>query len=240
MFKISNRVAQSIENQTNAQDEFNKGLEEATLIGEVFQADIFGKKLIEPVQSFGDFLKGDILPQLGNSFKTFFDEILIRGKLSFDTLGKSILNTFASVLANQATTGVLALLGDKEAQAKGNLFSKVGKLLGIGGTAAKLAGVGAGTAATGGTAALATGTAATGGLLLPILGGIAAGALVASLFKKKQPAQPQPAFTTSNAISTSSSSNVDFGNGRVVFEISGVNLVGVLNRAGAKLQRFGP
>jgi hypothetical protein len=75
--------------------------------------------------------------------------------------------------------------------------------------------------------------------LLPILGGIAAVAGIASLFKKRK-AEPQPAFTTSNAISTSSSSNVDFGNGRVVFEISGVNLVGVLNRAGAKLQRFGP
>jgi hypothetical protein len=278
LLKISNSVAQSIENQTNAQDEFNKGLEEATLIGEKFQADIFGKKLIEPVQSFGDFVKGDILPQLGSSFKTFFDEILMRGEWSFAALGKSILNTFASVLANQATTGVLALLGDKEAQAKGNVFSTVAKelgiagkggkgggilgLLGIGGagaaagavTAGSLSGVAAttggvilgapiaaaGTAGLGTAGAAAGATAASGGLLLPILGGIAAGALVASLFKKKQPAQPQPAFTTSNAISTSSSSNVDFGNGRVVFEISGVNLVGVLNRAGAKLQRFGP
>jgi hypothetical protein len=195
------------------------------------------QRLIEPVQSFGDYLKGDILPQLGSSFKTFFDEILIRGKLSFDTLGKSILNTFASVLANQATTGVLALLGDKEAQSKGNLFSKVGKLLGIGGG---LVGKGGGEVVKEGSKVALGGFAKILGTALPILGGIAAVAGIASLFKKKQPAQPTPAFTTSNAISTSSSSNVDFGNGRVVFEISGVNLVGVLNRAGAKLQRFGP
>jgi hypothetical protein len=30
------------------------------------------------------------------------------------------------------------------------------------------------------------------------------------------------------------------GGGVVVFEISGTNLIGVLNRAGAKLTRFGP
>ena len=121
----------------------------------------------------------------------------------------------------------------------GGLFAKKAIAGGVAAGAVGTAAV-AGTAGAGTAGALATGTAATGGLLLPILGGIAAGALVASLFKKKQPAQPQPAFTTSNAISTSSSSNVDFGNGRVVFEISGPNLVGVLNRAGAKLQRFGP
>lgn len=212
------------------------------LIG--FPSDI-NTKLAAPLNN----LKLNILPQLQGSFQTFFDDVLMRGKLSFDTLGKSILNTFASVLANQATTGILALLGDKDSKEKGNIFATVLKgskkgggllaLLGIGGKVAAGAGATGGAAATGGTAALATGTAATGGLLLPILGGIAAVAGIASLFKKRK-AEPQPAFTTSNAISTSSSSNVDFGNGRVVFEISGVNLVGVLNRAGAKLQRFGP
>ena len=189
----------------------------------------FNTRLIEPVQSFSDYLKGDILPQLGSSFKTFFDEILIRGNLSFAALGKSILATFASVLASEATQGVISLLsgGSQVAGRKGGgLFKAIGGLFGAGATAA----------GSGGTAA--AGTAATGGLLLPILGGIAAGALLTSLFKKKTPA-PQPAYSTSSA-STSSASAVDFGGGRVVFEISGVNLVGVLNRAGAKLQRFGP
>lgn len=178
-----------------------------------------------------DNLKLNLLPQLQGSFQTFFDEILIRGKLSFDALGKSILNTFASVLANQATTGVLALLGDKDSKAKGNIFATGAKFLGglLGGGGGK----GGGEVATKGLGKIL-------GTALPFAGIALAGAsILGGLFKKKS-VEPTPAFTTSNAISTSSSSNVDFGNGRVVFEISGVNLVGVLNRAGAKLQRFGP
>lgn len=50
-----------------------------------------------------------------------------------------------------------------------------------------------------------------------------------------------PVPQASSTISTSAAGSAqDFGGGRVVFEISGTNLVGVLNRAGAKLQRFGP
>jgi hypothetical protein len=146
-------------------------------------------------------------------------------------LGKSILNTFASVLASEATNGILGLLsGGAGATGKkggGGLFKAIGGLFGGG---AALAG--------GGSSTAVAGTAATGGALLPILAGVGAIAGIASLFKKKQPA-PQPAYSTSTA-STSSASSVDFGGGRVVFEISGPNLVGVLNRAGAKLQRFGP
>jgi hypothetical protein len=224
LLKISNSVAQSIEKEALAQDAFNKGLEEATLITEKFQSEIFGKSIAAPLEN----LSTSILPQLRTSFQSFFDDILMRGKLSFDSLGKAIANTFASVLANQATTGVLALLGDKESKAKGNIFSSVGKLLGIGGK--------------GGGEGLATkGIGKLLGTVVPIAGiALGAASILGGIFKKKQPIQPQPSFTTSNAISTSSSSNVDFGNGRVVFEISGVNLVGVLNRAGAKLQRFGP
>ena len=48
---------------------------------------------------------------------------------------------------------------------------------------------------------------------------------------------PQASSTIS---SSAAGSAQDFGGGRVVFEISGTNLIGVLNRAGAKLQRFGP
>jgi hypothetical protein len=49
-----------------------------------------------------------------------------------------------------------------------------------------------------------------------------------------------PTPKSSASISTSAAGSAqDFGGGRVVFEISGTNLVGVLNRAGAKLQRFG-
>jgi hypothetical protein len=121
--------------------------------------------------------------------------------------------------------------GDKKDDSKGKgLIGIVGSLLKIGGGKAALAG---GTAATGGTAALAAGTAATGGALLPILAGVAAVAGIASLFKKKQQA---PIPQASSTISTSAAGSAqDFGGGRVVFEISGTNLIGVLNRAGAKL-----
>jgi hypothetical protein len=233
ILKISNSVAQAIEKESQKQDEFNKGLEEAVLITERFQSEIFGQKLAAPVEN----LTTNILPQLQTSFQTFFDDILMHGKLSFESLGKSILNTFASVLASEATQGVLNLLGSKGGKTEkgGGLLGGIGTLLGIGG---KVAGAVGGTAATGGTAALATGTAATGGALLPILAGVAAVASIASLFKKKKQA---PIPQASSTISTSAAGSAqDFGGGRVVFEISGTNLIGVLNRAGAKLQRFGP
>jgi len=127
----------------------------------------------------------------------------------------------------------LALLGDKSSQAKGNIFGTAFKALGLFGGKAL-----AGTAATSGTAATLAPAAATGGALIPILAGVAAVAGIATLFKKKQ--TPLPAQQTNSYSSAAISSNSDFGGGRVVFEISGTNLIGVLNRAGAKLQRFGP
>jgi hypothetical protein len=195
--------------------------------------------LLTPFQNLNLYIKDNILPQLSTSFKTFFDDLLMNGKLSFDTLGQAIKNTFLSVLASEATKGVMSLLsgGDKKDGSKSKgLIGIVGSLLKIGGGKAALAGGTA--AASGGTAALATGTAATGGALLPILAGVAAVAGIASLFKKKQQA---PIPQASSTISTSAAGSAqDFGGGRVVFEISGTNLIGVLNRAGAKLQRFGP
>jgi hypothetical protein len=207
--------------------------------------------LLTPFQGLSLYIKDNILPQLSTSFKTFFDDLLMNGKLSFDTLGQAIKNTFLSVLASEATKGVMSLLvggGKGENGKAGGLISGVAALVGgkgkgggllksIGG----LFGAGAGVAgATGGGAAgaAAAGTAATGGALIPILAGVAAVAGIASLFKKKQQA---PIPQASSTISTSAAgSSQDFGGGRVVFEISGTNLIGVLNRAGAKLQRFGP
>jgi hypothetical protein len=193
--------------------------------------------LLTPFQNLNFYIKDNILPQLGSSFKTFFDDLLMNGKLSFDTLGQAIKNTFLSVLASEATKGVMSLLsgGDKKDDSKGKgLIGIVGSLLKIGGKKAA-----ASTALTsGGAGALVTKTAATGGALLPILAGVAAVAGIASLFKKKQQA---PIPQASSTISTSAAGSAqDFGGGRVVFEISGTNLIGVLNRAGAKLQRFGP
>ena len=222
------------------------------------------KSLLTPFQNLKLVLQSEILPQLGSSFKTFFDDILMNGKLSFETLGQAIKNTFLSVLASEATKGVMSLLssGSKEDK-KGvtPLISGIATLLGIGAKAAiapvavaavaapvAVAGtaavVGTTAAVAGGTAAVAGGTAATLGTaaaaspLLPILAGIAAVALIANLFKKKKQA---PIPQASSTISTSAAGSAqDFGGGRVIFEISGTNLIGVLNRAGAKLQRFGP
>jgi hypothetical protein len=203
-----------------------------------------GNQLKGGLTEWQTYVNNDLLPKLQTNFETFFNNILMNGKLSFDSLGKALLNTLLSVIASDAARQVTSLLsissGKDFTQSKksggGGLLGGIGTLLGIGG---KVAGsVGGTAAASGGTAALATGTAATGGALLPILAGVAAVASIASLFKKKKQAPiPQPSSTISTSAAGSAQ---DFGGGRVVFEISGTNLIGVLNRAGAKLQRFGP
>lgn len=191
-------------------------------------ADIEVSKLIPtgnlytPFEIFKETIQYDILPQLQSSFTTFFDDILTKGKLSFESLGKAIINTFASVVASEASQSLVNLLGAKGGKSEGKGGGLIGGLLGLLGK--------------GGGAAAGAGTAASGGLLLPILGGIAAGALIASLFKKKQ--APVPAVATSVSSSSSGAGVQHLGDGRVVFEISGVNLIGVLNRAGASLARY--
>lgn len=181
--------------------------------------------LISPFQQLNDYIGTQVFPQLQSGFDNFFTDILEKGSFSFAKLGSAILKTFTSVLASEATKGVLSLLNPAQTSLQkggGGLFGILGGLLGGGG----------GAAASGGT--VAAGTAASGGLLLPILGGLAAGGLIASLFKKKS--EPTPAFTTTSTVSSVASN--DFNGGSVVFQISGTNLIGVLNRAGAKLARF--
>ena len=222
------------------------------------------ESFLTPFQNLSLIVEKEILPQLSTTFQTFFDDILMNGKLSFETLGQAIKKTFLSVLSNEATKGLLSLLstGSKEDKKSGTpLITGIATLLGIGAKAAiapvavaavaapvAVAGtaavVGTTAAVAGGTAAVAGGTAAAlapaaaASPLLPILAGIAAVALIANLFKKKKQA---PIPQASSTISTSAAGSAqDFGGGRVIFEISGTNLIGVLNRAGAKLQRFGP
>jgi uncharacterized radical SAM superfamily protein len=229
--------------------------------GPVISKD-FGNSLKIGLNDWQLYVNEQLLPKLQSNFETFFNNILMNGKLSFDSLGKALLNTLFSVIASDAARQVTSLLKissgkdftDSKKTGGGGLLGGIGTLLGIGAKAAPVAKaapsiasiaattggfLGTGAALTGGTtAALATGTAATGGLLLPILAGVTAIAGIASLFKKKQQA---PIPQASSTISTSAAgSSQDFGGGRVVFEISGTNLIGVLNRAGAKLQRFGP
>jgi hypothetical protein len=221
------------------EDELNLAVREAETAAKAI-VDKFAPisvPLLTPFQKLNLYIQESIVPQLSSSFKTFFDDLLMNGRLSFDALGQAIKNTFLSVLSSEATKGVLSLLsgGDKKEGGKGSgLIGAVGSLLKIGGKKAVET-----TASTGATSAvLGSSTVATGGALLPILAGVAAVAGIASLFKKKPKDAPLP--QASSTISTSAAGSAqDFGGGRVVFEISGTNLVGVLNRAGAKLQRFG-
>ena len=226
------------------------GVKVATALAEglATSAPVIAKNINKPLKQgltdWQSYVNTQLLPQLETNFKTFFDNVLMNGKFSFDSLGKALLNTLLSIIASDAAKQVTNLLSFSEKgvakKDAGGIFSVVGKLLKIGGgkaAAGAVAGTAATGAATGGTAALAGGTAATGGALLPILAGVASVAGIASLFKKKDKA---PTPQSSAAISTSAASSfTDFGGGRVVFEISGTNLIGVLNRAGAKLQRYG-
>lgn len=199
-----------------------------------------GQQLYTPFQILQDNIKFDLLPQLGSSFKTFFDDILMNGNFSFAALGQAIKNTFLSVLASEATQGVLNLLGSKGGKTEkgGGLIAGIAGLFGASKKAAPLADIAKSTGGILGSAATLTAPVAAASPLLPILAGVAAIAGIASLFKKKQQA---PIPQASSTISTSAAGSAqDFGGGRVVFEISGTNLIGVLNRAGAKLQRFGP
>ena len=208
-------------------------------------AKTIGNSLKLPLTDFQIYVNEQLLPKLQTNFETFFNDILMKGELSFDSLGQAIKalgeaikNTFLSVLASEATQGVLNLLKTSSGKdftdsKKGAtpLISGIGTILGIGKKVAPVV-----TSAATTTASLAPVAAASP--LLPILAGVAAIAGIASLFKKKQQA---PIPQASSTISTSAAGSAqDFGGGRVVFEISGTNLIGVLNRAGAKLQRFGP
>ena len=207
----------------------------------------FGNTLKLGLTDFQIYVNEQLLPKLQTNFETFFNDILMNGKLSFDSLGKALLNTLLSVIASDAARQVTSLLSissgkdftDSKKGKTGGLISSVIGLIGAGKKAAPLAGIAASTGGILGSAATLTApVAASGGALLPILAGVAAIAGIASLFKKKQQA---PIPQASSTISTSAAGSAqDFGGGRVIFEISGTNLIGVLNRAGAKLQRFGP
>lgn len=182
------------------------------------------QRLISPFQQLNDYIGTQVFPQLQSGFENFFNDILEKGSFSFGALGQAILKTFTSVLASEATKGILGLLNPAQTSLQKGGKGLFGLLAGLGGAKAGAT-----------SAAAAAGAGATGGLLLPILGGIAAGGLIASLFKKKP--EPKPAFNSYSNTSSNIGSD-SFTSGSVVFQISGANLIGVLNRAGQRLERF--
>jgi hypothetical protein len=166
--------------------------------------------------------------------------------IEFNNSAKNIItNSIQSTFAQLGTAigeslvnggNVLKAVGETILQGLSNFLSEMGNALIKYGTLAVLKGKLDIAILTGGPVAIAAGLAAIGaGVALKA----AAGALGAVANKNKNN-NSVPTPQASSTISTSAAGSAqDFGGGRVVFEISGTNLVGVLNRAGAKLQRFG-
>ena len=162
-------------------------------------------------------------------------------KNASELIENSIAETFGNLgtaIGQALATGgnVLTAIGQTILQSLSGFLSDMGGLLIKYGTLAVLKGKLDLAILTGGPVAIGAGLAAIGvGVALK-----AAGGALGAVANKNQGKNSVPTPQTSSAISTSAAgSSQDFGGGRVVFEISGTNLIGVLNRAGAKLTRFG-
>jgi hypothetical protein len=227
LLKISNKVTQGIEKEAQAQKDFNDGLEKATIIGEQFNTEIFQKKLKKVNQALIEF-----------------------NAAANDIIQNSIINTFnnlGTAIGEALATGgnVLKAIGNTILQGLAGFLSEMGSLLIKYGTLAVLKGKLDIAILTGGPIAIGAGLAAiAAGIALK-----AAGGAIGSLASKgsgggggsSRGAASVPVPQGSASISTSAAGSAqDFGSGAVVFEISGANLIGVLNRAGAKLTRYGP
>jgi hypothetical protein len=168
-----------------------------------------------------------------------------------DIIQNSIINTFENLgtaIGESLATGgnVLKAVGNTILQGLAGFLSEMGSLLIKYGTLAVLKGkldiailTGGPVAIGAGLAAIAAGIAlkAAGGALGSLARGGAGGGGGGSSSSVGSVPVPQGSEKISTTMAATSQ---DFGGGRVVFEISGTNLIGVLNRAGAKLTRFGP
>ena len=181
------------------------------------------------------YVNNELLPKIQSNFETFFNNILMNGEFSFSSLAKAIKNTFLSLIASDAARQLTKLLESKRPGEEYTQSKEKGGSGLIGGAVNLIGSLFKGKDE--GSAAL-KGIGGFLGKALPVAGiAIGAASILGSLFKKKQSA---PIPQASSTISTSAAGSFqDFGGGRVVFEISGTNLIGVLNRAGAKLQRYG-
>mgnify|MGYP007090458265 CR=1 FL=1 len=69
-------------------------------------AKTIGNSLKLPLTDFQIYVNEQLLPKLQTNFETFFNDILMNGKLSFDSLGKALINTLLSVIASDAARQV--------------------------------------------------------------------------------------------------------------------------------------
>ncbi len=190
-------------------------------------------------------------PKLKEKLQVVNQSLIEFNAAANDIIQNSIINTFnnlGTAIGESLATGgnVLKAVGNTILQGLAGFLSEIGSLLIKYGTLAVLKGKLDIAILTGGPVAIGAGLAAiAAGIALK-----AAGGAIGSLANKggggggskgSSGGASVPMPQGSAAISTSAAGSAqDFGGGAVVFEISGPNLIGVLNRAGAKLTRYGP
>jgi hypothetical protein len=196
-------------------------LQSAVALTDMFQKEIFGnlqkvnKHLVDFNQQASDIINSSLVETFAG-IGTAIGESLANGTSLAQNLGASLLNSLGSVLGQLGQMAIAAGLGIKAIKiALETLNPFVAIAAGV--ALLALSGVVKGQASKiGKSMGGGGGGGSSGGGSVPI---------------------PQGSATISTSAAGSAQ---DFGGGRVVFEISGTNLIGVLNRAGAKLQRFGP
>lgn len=196
-------------------------LQAAVALTDTFQKEIYGnlqkanKHLIQFNQQASDIINSSIVNTFAG-LATAVGSALANGTSIAQALGQSLLDSLGSVLGQLGqmaiATGV-ALLGIQTALKTLNPFVAIAAGVAL----LALSGVVKGK------------TSKLGGSM-----GGGGGGSSGSVGSVPMPQGSEKISTTMAATSQ------DFGGGRVVFEISGTNLIGVLNRAGAKLTRFGP
>ena len=198
-----------------------------------------GKITLDP---FSKDFSTKIAEPLKDGIKTMSFELFRFNDMATNIIGGALTDTFSGI--GEAIGNALSTGANLASSIGSVLLSTLGSVLGQLGQMAIATGV----ALLGITTALKTlnpFVAIAAGVALLALSGVVRGATakIGSNMGGGSSGGSVSVPAQSNSYSPSSSSsgsNSDFGGGRVVFEISGTNLIGVLNRAGAKLQRFGP
>ena len=198
-----------------------------------------GKITLDP---FSKDFSTKIAEPLKDGIKTMSFELFRFNDMATNIIGGALTDTFSGI--GEAIGNALSTGANLASSIGSVLLSTLGSVLGQLGQMAIATGV----ALLGITTALKTlnpFVAIAAGVALLALSGVVRGATakIGSNMGGGSSGGSVSVPAQSNSYSPSSSSsgsNSDFGGGKVVFEISGTNLIGVLNRAGAKLQRFGP